>query len=281
MRIRHMTFSDIEFALACTHEEGWRSETSETFKNFLQYDAEGCFIAEEDHQAIGLCVGTHYGNWGFLGELIVIKEKRGLGIGRSLLNHTIVYLKDRGSETVVLDADLLAVPLYENVGFQKICRSFRFIGRNEGNRSPHVRVMQADDLDQVKNLDKIAFGADRSFFLKRIFNLHPEYAKVLVSDGEISGFILAQKGYQVISVGPWIALDSTEHPEMLFENLAAEVKDSDIRIGVLENNPRAVSMMKAMPFMMNQEYCWRMVLGGSDSTGRPDQVFAIGSGAKG
>ncbi len=281
MRIRHMTFSDIEFALACAHEEGWCSETSETFTNFLLYDAEGCFIAEEDHQPIGLCVGTHYGHWGFLGELIVIKEKRGRGIGRRLLNHTVDYLKNQGSRAIVLDADLLAVSLYESVGFRKVCRSFRFVGKSEGNSSSHVRAMQMDDFQKIKDLDRIAFGADRSFFLERIFDLYPEYCKVQVSEGNIVGFIFAQKGYQVTSVGPWILTHSTEHPEMLFCNLAMEVKKKDIRVGVLESNPKAVSMMAAMPFMVNKEYCWRMVMGESDFMDQPDQVFGIGSGAKG
>ncbi len=276
-----MTFSDIAFALACTHEEGWTSETAETFKGFLQYDAEGCFIAEEKNSPVGLCVGTGYGDWGFLGDLIVAKEKRGRGIGRSLLNHTIAYLQNCGSQCIVLEADLLAVPLYESVGFKKICRSFRYIGKSQGEPSSDVRPMQTADFNHIKALDKIAFGADRSFFLKRIFALYPEYCKVQVSDDEIVGFIFGQKGYNVISVGPWIVLKPEYHPEMLFQDLVREVRNSDIRVGVLENNREAVSIIKAMAFMKNREYCWRMTLGNLDQTGRPEQVFAIGSGAKG
>ena len=67
-----------------------------------------------------------YGASGFVGELIVVKEKRGRGIGRQLLQHAIAYLHSRGVQNVLLDAPPAAVPLCERLGFRPVCRSLRF-----------------------------------------------------------------------------------------------------------------------------------------------------------
>ena len=90
-----MQYSDLDFVSFCTESEGWSAETREVFEGFLAYDPSGCFIAESEGRRIGMCVGVSYGDCGFVGELIVIKEARGSDVGRKLFGHTIQYLQDK------------------------------------------------------------------------------------------------------------------------------------------------------------------------------------------
>jgi hypothetical protein len=79
-----MQETDLDFALECIRGEGWLSETEAVLRGFLQYESAGCLIGEELGRRVGTCTVISYGKCGFLGELIVVKERRGHGIGRLL-----------------------------------------------------------------------------------------------------------------------------------------------------------------------------------------------------
>ena len=127
-----MQKADLQFAAQCTSAEGWVSEDLTTLEGFFLNDPGGCLLAEADGQPIGICIATCYGSSGFIGELIVIPDVRGRGVGAALLNQAVRGLKERGVETVYLDGVLNAVPLYERNGFRKVCRSWRFSGIPKG-----------------------------------------------------------------------------------------------------------------------------------------------------
>lgn len=154
--IQPMCSFDLDFAAGCTAAEGWASETRQEFEGFLAHDPDGCFVAEVNGNPIGICVATSYGEAGFLGELIVVPEMRGRGVGHRLIGHAVEYLRSRGAQNIFLDGDPPVVPLYERVGFRKVCRSLRFGGRIQRQSHPHVRAMRADDLDTIGAMDRDA-----------------------------------------------------------------------------------------------------------------------------
>lgn len=276
-----MTHTDIEFAFECTDSEGWVGETRETFSAFLEYDPDGCFVAEENGRNVGMCVATKYNNNGFIGELVVIREMRGCGFGRRLFERSMSYLKEQNIENVFLDADLEAVPIYEKSGFKKICKSLRFVGRVAGERSELVQATEPGDIGAICKIDCELFGDDRSFFLRRRYSLFPALFQVLKIDGEIRGYISAHPGNGLISVGPWASIDKEATPIALLKSLSIETGDSPLRIGVLENNSLAVGMIASIDSFEETGYCWRMVSGSSDKLGMSDNLYSIGSGAKG
>jgi GNAT superfamily N-acetyltransferase len=281
MKIRRMRESEIDFALRCTTKEDWRSETRESFESFFEFDAEGCFIAESNDRSIGICVATSYGSDGFIGELIVIEEMRGRGVGRQLLEHAIHYLESRGAQNIFLDGDLPAVPLYERVGFRKICRSLRFTGRIRGKSRPNVRPMMAADLEAIRAMDREAFGADRFFFLDRRFERHPELCRVSTIRNTPTGFIMGLPGRDILSVGPWIVRENHEDARHLLEDLARKARNIDLRIGILETNQTAVDLVLSYESLESGEPSWRMARGPSARLGASGHCYAIGTAAKG
>lgn len=281
MKIRRMKSTDIEFAFQCTKAEGWSSETKEVFEGFLGYDPGGCFIAEYEAKRIGLCIATKYHKNGFIGELIITKEMRGRGYGGQLFEHSIQYLCSQGVKNIFLDSVLRAVPLYERVRFRKVCRSLRFVGSIKGKSHPHVRRFCSRDLEIISRIDSDLFSDDRSFFLKRRLVLYPNLCFVIEINGEILGYIMARQGVDVISVGPWAVRGSFEEPNILIERLALEAEGKTLRIGVLESNKKALDTMRAFQSFDEKSPCWRMVLGDFEGLGIHDELFAIGSAAKG
>jgi ribosomal protein S18 acetylase RimI-like enzyme len=281
MNIRPMIASDLGFAATLTADEGWLSETKEDFEGFHLYDPNGCLVAEENGERVGMCVATAYGASGFLGELIVRKDRRGRGIGTRLMQHALAYLSQRGIRSIYLDGVESAISLYERLGFRKVCRSLRFSGKVRGAHYSGVRAMTPADLAVVAEMDRGAFGADRSFFLQRRLSLHPHLCLVLEAEGRMRGFIMGRERTDLVSVGPWVVQSPVARPGRLLEALAAEGEGLNLAVGVLEVNSHAVKTVQDLGLARRPHPPWRMVLGPSANLGMRDDAYAIGSPAKG
>lgn len=281
MHIRAMTHQDISFAVELATSEGWDSENEDVFRAFLFHDPQGCFIAEIDDAPVGICTATAYDNAGFFGELIVSPEYRNQGVGTRLLTTAVEYLEKKQIGSIYLDSVPEVVPLYERAGFRKVCASLRFQGEPEGKEDTRVRAMRKWDLDTVCSLDKIVFSADRQFFLKWISFIGPDFAKVLMHDDKIIGYISGRYTSSGISVGPWVAPPLIKNPEGLLLSLAMEVFHEPLNIGILEKNTRAVQLVESLGFKEKETAPVRMVLGKSEKLGTSPYCFAIGSPAKG
>jgi ribosomal protein S18 acetylase RimI-like enzyme len=279
--IRSMKADDLDFAASCTAAEEWVSEDRSTFESFFQHDPNGCLIAEQHGKPLGICIATSYGHSGFIGELIVQPAARGQGLGATLLNWGVAYLHSQGAATIYLDGVLEAVPLYERIGFKKICRSLRFSGKLKGKRHPAVRLMKKSDLPAVFELDRRMFGADRSFFLARRLEVFPQLCQVLMENETLGGFIMGRQGDDWVSASPWVVSDNTLDPQRLLESLVCENKGIPISAGILASNKTAVNLVRKLGFTSRRKSPWRMALGTSADLGASIYCLAIGSAAKG
>jgi ribosomal protein S18 acetylase RimI-like enzyme len=281
MIIRRMTQKDILFAIKLAINVGWTSEDRGVFRAFLFYDPEGCFIAEENQDPMGICIATAYQESGYFGELIVAPKYRNRGVGTRLLQTAMDYLKSKQVKSIYLDSVPAAISLYERHGFRKICLSLRFSGMLEGKRDPRVRPMQKKDLDTICSVDKTYFGEDRQFFLKWISFIGPDFAKVISENQRIVGYITGRYTPKGVQVGPWVMPSSIKNPEGLLTSLAKEVLNEPINIGVLETNKKSVRLLKSLGFKLKDDIPVHMAWGKKTDLGASDGCFAIGSAAKG
>jgi ribosomal protein S18 acetylase RimI-like enzyme len=276
-----MTRQDLDFVDEMIASVGWSSQNRPVFEAFLQNDPAGCFIAEMEGRPIGTAIGTPYGNCGFIGEVIVREELRNQGIGRHLVEHVIAYLQSRGARSIYLDGAERAIPLYERLGFRRICPSLRLAGKLQPKTHPHLRPMEGTDLAGIIQFDRQAFGADRSFFLRWRFEQHPDLAFIYEVAGVASGYILARRYGAAVSVGPWLAGEAVTNPLDMLEALAVRTGDAILHIGVLECNTLALKLLEDAGFQVREDIPWRMVLGQDVGLGQAASCFAIGSPAKG
>jgi len=281
MLVRKMLENDLDFVLKCVADEGWLGETLYSFQSFRKYDAKGCLIAEEEGQRIGICVAVSYGKCGFLGELIIVKNKRNCGFGGRLLDAGIHHLKKLGGRSIYLDGVTPAVPLYKRFGFKHLCKSLRFIGRIQSKTYSHVRPMIVSDLDVLASIDLESFGADRKHYLASRLMHYPKLCKTITVNNEVAGYIMGLFGKGVVSIGPWLVSENVERPLDLLESLAMETGDYKLRIGILESNEKAACALRSFDGLIETEPSWRMVLGEDAGLGDSKRLFAIGSAAKG
>jgi len=84
------------------------------------------WLAEED-EPIGMvnllifermpAPGDDAGRWGYLGNMFVVAERRGAGVGRALLDALVAHADAAGLERVVLRPTERSIPFYRRAGF--------------------------------------------------------------------------------------------------------------------------------------------------------------------
>jgi len=169
--IVEMTAADIPFALQMTGHEGW-GMIRHDFLGLLEYSPHGCFIAREDDRPVGIISSVKYGDFAFLGTLIVAPDCRGRKIGETLMRRAIGYLHGVGVTTIELDGVFAAVNLYRRLGFADKYLSLRF------RRLPDNLPGPAEDRKPAKslikrnllNLDSILVPYKRSFLLSSYYD---------------------------------------------------------------------------------------------------------------
>jgi GNAT superfamily N-acetyltransferase len=279
MQIRPMSHNDLEFVLTLTSSEGW-SSTRRDFEELLEYDPHGCFIGEIEAEPIGMVCAVSYDGFGFIGNLIVLESCRGHQCGRTLMEHGMHYLQAHGAKSILLDAVPMAVTLYEQLGFRKICKSLRLEGTVSGSESKCVRDVNREDLSRISDFDASIFGGRRDKFLRMRFVAHPEYCKVLEDSEEVQGYIMGSTSGTSIRIGPWVMNEPNTTAEQLLLDFSQSITADNLKIGVLEKNIKSLELLHKYGFKKNS-FSWRMVYGEDTEATLSNCLYAISCPARG
>lgn len=130
------------------------------------------FVVLQDESAIATARLLANGK---LGRMAVLREDRGKGIGRELLNHIIGCAIDNRMETLFLHAQSHALPFYEKSGFEAYDAEFFEAGiahrkmklELDGGRIFETvygdRVLRLENLDQFnRHLKQVSQAANRT-----------------------------------------------------------------------------------------------------------------------
>jgi ribosomal protein S18 acetylase RimI-like enzyme len=143
----------------------------EDFRFMMDLEPSGCFVAMEDGKAVGLVTTINFGQVGWIGNVIIEKDRRNRGIGSLLVEHAMNYLKQRKTETIGLYAYLRAVPLYSRLGFRTDTNFVVLEGQSVSKPARrNVREAEEKDLAGILNLDSYCFGGVRKRLIERIFS---------------------------------------------------------------------------------------------------------------
>ena len=210
MEIRLLRESDIAAAMGLKRAAGW-NQTEADWRTLLQHEPNGCFAAVLDDQLVGTTTTTCYGSeLAWIGMVLVRPDQRRKGIATKLLETALKYL-DAKVSTVKLDATADGKHVYERIGFEVESLIERWSRSGE-----HVRF-KADPQtidDQMLQLDREVFGADRSRLLKMLF------ASSLVRTTR-AGYALARSGSDAAYVGPVVTREQSAPVELLDQLLEA------------------------------------------------------------
>lgn len=279
--IRRFERSDVDFALRQKLREGW-AVNRERFEVYLAHDPDGCFVAMDGDQPVGMVTTTCFGESAWIGNLIVEPACRSHGLGRALMEHGLEALRGRGATTVRLEGDPPGIPLYRKLGFVGEFDSFRFKLAGPP-MTPTLETSMADlmtpgDLDEVASLDAEIFGANRRRFLELVLPCS-ELAVIRRQSGALAAYLLALPTDRGLRLGPCVARTPADARRLV--DAAVDAAGSrPALIGVPAPNIEAVRMLTGMGFK-SAPSSLRMRLGPSIASGNPSRVFAISSGAAG
>ena len=278
LEIRPFTASDIEFALMQTAREGWGA-TRALFETCLAHDPEGCFIAEEDGGRVGMITTTRYAQTGWVGNLVVVPERRRQGLGRQLMSHVIARLTDRGVRAICLEADPMGIRLYRRLGFVDQFESRRFRREPPHQAKPSsADRLGARDLPTIAGFDTAAFGDDRSRLLAVLFGKAKAAYWIRDNPGP-RGYAFVLPTASGVSIGPWVAVDR-QAADNLLRRILAEFAHHPLVIGVPNINRAAAELFESQGFQQTAPSL-RMFRGEPGSAGNPTRIFGIANGAMG
>ncbi|UCD44173.1 MAG: GNAT family N-acetyltransferase [Candidatus Bathyarchaeota archaeon] len=278
--IRQMTEDDEGFFLELISLTGW-GNTAEDLRRILYYEPRGCFVAVLDDVDTGMVASTGYGEVGWIGNLVVLTERRGGGVGAMLMRRAMRHLLDSGASSIRLDAVEKAIPLYERLGFRVEFESLRFTGTGEPAQVEGIEAMKASDLGEVVELDRRFFGAPRERMLIRVQGDFPGLCFVARESSRIVGFIMAKPSDVSVRIGPWICDPGRpDLAEALLRRLMGEATGEKLWVGVPEKNRASVRILRDNGFG-SLPTSLRMCYGRCEPMGEVAGRFSIGAADKG
>jgi GNAT superfamily N-acetyltransferase len=257
LRIEVMTVEDTLFAGALAEEEGW-AHRREDFLRLIEFEPEGCFLAWQDEEPVGMVTTTSYGDYAFLGCLIVRKEERRKRIGLALMEQAIRYLKEIRVETIELDGVFPAVDLYRKLGFRDKYLCVVFKGRGDKAATgtmPYVPEMA----DQIIDFDRKMTGLNREKVLRRLLQVFRDSVFVMRDEG-ISAYAVAKpRPGGFLAIGPFVA-ENRELAERMLHSIMGKYQGRNLAVGVPQINREAVDLLLGNGFV-HAWPCLRMYLG--------------------
>jgi len=214
--MRLLRDSDIAAAMDLKRSAGW-NQTESDWRTLLRLEPEGCFAAVLDEQLVGTTTTTTYGSkLAWVGMVLVRPENRRAGIATRLLETALNYLETK-VPVIKLDATADGKPVYERFGFQVESVLERWTRNGEPVDFADEEPQTIDDgtHDQILQLDRSVFGADRSKLLDVLLAKSCVRAVTKTAAGTVSGYALVRSGSNAAYVGPVVAQQRNDAPELL------------------------------------------------------------------
>lgn len=279
-RIRTLRKGDIDRAIALTDLEGW-GYTRADFERLLALSPKGCFAAEEGGHVVALLTTTPYDRVAYLGAVIVSPERRGRGLGRALMEHTLDHLDSHGIDTIVLNSYMHVIEFYESLGFRRDYENVRWAGPIGAATAEVTQSAQAADLDELIGFDRKFFGADRAVLLGRLLREFPHTFHVARDRGRLVGYVVGNAAAGACEVGPWVV--DPAHAAMgpdLLHGLLASVDATAIAFTAPVPNPTPHQMAGDAGYRPAFRTL-RMYRGSNPFRGQPDGIWGLAGLEKG
>ncbi|HZG61351.1 MAG TPA: GNAT family N-acetyltransferase [Anoxybacillus sp.] len=217
-----------------------------------------------------------------LGTVIVHPEYQGQGLGKSLVQRCL-HQAEQMNIPVSLVATSEGFPLYKSLGFCTFGYIYRFSLTNLARQQldtccSGLDELCATDLPDIIRLDKIAFGADRSYLYRQFFKQMDTGFIVKEQDKRIRGFVMAFQVGAVLHIGPLLA----EHAEIALQLIQPFLflSTQPVRIDVPDKQIYFIKQLQKFGFQ--ETLLSPLMLKNADALpGKRDYMFAIADPALG
>lgn len=229
----------------------WNFDYTDFLKNHFLEKYFYAVVIYTDAGIVGTGNAFHFGESGWLGNIIVKPAYRRQGIGLFITKHLCRYLTEKGCKTILLLASDEGKSVYQRAGFRIIMKYRYFTSCNEASVSlpVEIRRIEKSDLEKVFEMDRKATGEDRQLLISKSF----DNGWVYDNRSSIYGFYLPDFGRGVV-----IAIDRQAGLKLL------ELKHSmrDARSAIPVDNHEAIKFFENGDFTEISP-CTRMMMGGA------------------
>ncbi len=266
--VRPLNSSDVPLLKDFAPRE-WNTDLSDLFGFLFGQPFFHPLLAEWDGTPAGCANGLWNGNAGWLGNIVVLPEYRGQGIGSALTGHLVSHFQQQGCLSQILIATPLGEPIYRKAGFvtQSTYTFLRRAGNAESEpaRDQNIRAAGTDDLDAIHSLDREATGEARRSFLEQFIT--GSWVHQRVGQKQIEGYFLPKLGNGLIIA---------RNAEAGLELLDFKLNQGSNFVVIPTQNRAALEHLTASGFQV-QSTAPRMVLG-PEMAWHPEMLFSRGSG---
>ena len=190
----------VDGAVRLSQQAGWPHRIEDW--RVAQHLSQGVVAVDDTGKVVGTALMTPYGkDCATINMVIVDASLRGRGVGRRLMDEAVNL---GGERALRLIATADGLPLYEKIGFRETGQVFQHQGSVGQVSAPaETEAETAADLLEIKTMDRVAFGADRSSLITKLAEIG-EFA-VIRRDSRIWGFGCIRTFGRGQVVGPVVA----------------------------------------------------------------------------
>jgi len=267
-----MRHGDFEFAARLSNMENW-DNSSDDFRRILRVQPAGSFVATEKKRRVGIVTTISYGRLGWIGNVVVSKRYRKLGIGSWLVKHAILYLRKKGARTIGLFSYKGNLPFYQRLGFKRDASYLRFVGKGRTLASEGPRNIDRKDFERILAFDRKYFRHCRDRLLRELLKRFRDSSFVTVRNGEVLGYIVGKNYDTTCEIGPWLCSwkDISIGAGLLRAVLSTSI-GKPVEITVPRRNNQALKLLRNHNFK-DQGSVVRMYYG--DRTVFPDDRYTF------
>lgn len=254
---------DLEGALALSVEAGW-NQVAADWRLMLQMGSG--FAVRDAGRLVATVLALPYPPaFGWLSMVLVHTPYRRLGLATRLVERATAALTGAGL-LPVLDATPAGAEVYARMDFRPVENLLRWRGAGgageAASREPGIA-------ERVHDLDRAAFGADRSAVLADLAG-RPAPVGALAAGG--NGYLLSRAGRTATQLGPIVAEDAATALALLAQGLDAVA--GAVVVDVPEGAMAVAEHLEERGFVPERPFV-RLALGRDALAGTPELVHAI------
>lgn len=246
--------------------DDWNFDYESFLKNFMQREFFHSFVLEVSEEIIGTGNVLIKDSIGWLAHILVDSNYRNNGYGSQITKFLVDFLHDKGCTTQLLIATELGLPVYEKLGFRKICvyPSYETVEPYKIETNPHVRNLTENDKSVVYAMDLEINGEDRKHLIDIFFENSIGYFS---DNNELLGFYLP-------SFGRGLVLSKSNLAGVKLLEIKHAIKGK--RTLLPDFNVEAINTLKELGLQQGYS-CYKMYLG-TPNDWLPEFIFSYGSG---
>ncbi len=269
MNVRPLQIEDVAAGLTLCRIAGW----NHLYDDWTTYlTCGGMFVAEEGGAVVATAGAIPYGtDLAWIGVVLTHPDFRGRGLATALMTECIRWLRARGVGSIKLDASDMGKPIYQRLGFVEEQPIMRYRGIAAGKAAP-ARGIAAAHWPAVQELDRRAFGADRSALLHTIDSQEGTVSAIVEGNGVLTGYGMARPGHLASYIGPVVAADAAAAREV-YARLLDALPHGPVFCDALPRHAAAGQLVESLGFTPARTLT-RMYLD-SNVAGAADLVYAV------